>query len=69
MTKDDLDYIIVKNKEGNRKRVKLSDYNRYQEINETASALKGYEFDLDWYLQHGHKEINKMFADIENGIK
>ena len=61
-------YIVVNNQEGHRKQVKISDYNEFQKHPTEGHPLSGYEYNLDWYLTHGRKEINQMFRDIENGI-
>ena len=61
-------YIVVKNQEGHRKQVKISDYNEFQKNLVKGHPLEGYEYDLDLYLSHGKKEINEMFQNIENGI-
>ena len=60
-------YIVVKNKDGHRKQMKISDYNEFQKNPVKGHPLYGYGYDLDWYLAQGCKEINQMFNDIENG--
>lgn len=60
-------YIMVVNDNGDRKKVKVSDYNQKHNLNESSNELQGYTYDLEWDLSHGFTEANKAFYDIENG--
>lgn len=60
-------YIVVKNEEGHRKQVKISDYNEFQKNRVKGHPLYGYEYDLEWDLSHGFTEVNKVFERIRNG--
>lgn len=62
-------YIVVKNKEGHRKKVKISDYNEFQQNPIEGHSLCGYKYDLEWDLSHGFTEANKAFEEIENGYR
>lgn len=60
-------YIMVINSNGERKCVKVEEYNKSQKINEDKTSIKGFKYDLAWDLSHGFTEANKAFDDIENG--
>ena len=59
-------YIMVINSKGERKRVKISDYNKANKLNE-AHTNNDFKYDLEWDLSHGFTEAKKAFSDIENG--
>ena len=62
-------YIVVKNKEGHRKKVEISDYNEFQKNPIEGHPLYGYKYDLEWDLSHGFTEVNKVFEEIKSKYK
>ena len=57
--------IMVVNSKGERKRVKVEDYNKLKDINEDDANIEGYKCDLEWDISHGFTEANKAFYEIE----
>ena len=57
------DYVVLINAKGDRKIVKSSGYEN--RVNEATGELKGYRYDIDWYLSHGFIEAKRMFDEIE----
>lgn len=62
--KNESGYIIVKNQDGLRKQVPISDYNESRMV--SAHPLSEFHYDLEWDLSHGFTEARKTFAEIEN---
>lgn len=62
-TKNTRNYIMVINSKGERKQVKVSDYNKKHK----PKNLHGYRYDLEWDLTHGFTEAGKAFEAIESG--
>ena len=60
-------YMVVINESGERKQIKVKDYNRMKGT-ENEVGLCDYKYDLKWDLSHGFTEACKAFDDIENGL-
>lgn len=61
--KNESGYIVVKNQDGLRKQVKISDYNESRL--DSAHPLSEFRYDLEWDLGHGFTEARKAFEEIE----
>lgn len=57
---------MVINNYGDRKQIKIEDYNRFQKFDEDNADIRGFKYDLAWDLSHGFTEANDAFHDIEN---
>lgn len=56
---------MVINSKGERKRVKVDDYNKSKMLNDNKMGLNDYRYDIAWDLSHGFTEANQAFESIE----
>lgn len=58
-------YIMVINHKGERKRVKVDNYNKSKMLNDDKMGLNDYRYEIAWDLSHGFTEANQAFEFIE----